>query len=547
MLPLMRLKRVRETRCRPTEIYTRKMHPPNLRLKRQNEVAASYSSVASERVAGCAVNRREQLLGIDLRSLAAFRVALGALLLSDVIYRGLDLAAHYTDAGVLPRSLYLQIFSAAQGAWSLHLLSGGTAFQVSLFALAALAAGALVIGYRPRAAALLSWVLLVSVQNRQPLIGHGGDMVLRLLLFWSIFLPLGGSKSPHAASNGSVSPQITLSPASAALLLQVALVYVFAVVFKLQDPAWVHLDAVEDSLRVEGVATTLGSALLAWPALLRLLTALTLVIEGVAPWLAFLPWKTERFRTALVFGMAAFHTLGIGATMNLGLFEYVMLVAWLPFLPTGFWDRLVARGKYPAVLVTTAPAAGIVLNLIVVAAFALVVIDNVVSLDRARYRSSIGSYLRAPTQALALAQNWRLWSTPLHNRYYVFPACLEDGTQVDLHTGSALDWDQPRRRSRNNHWWKYQLHALGDPRGARLLPTYATYLIREWEREHPERAVASLRLVWVDAAQPSRYPSELPRRVLWEVDVDPSHRCNAEAFDGSRDPTSVSARRRSAG
>jgi len=64
------------------------------------------------------------------------------------------------------------------------------------------------------------------------------------------------------------------------------------------------------------------------------------------------------------------------------------------------------------------------------------------------------------------------------------PACLEDGNFVDLHTGRALDWEEPRRHSRNNHWWKYQLHALEGPRDMRGLPTYAAYLAQAWERAY---------------------------------------------------------------
>ena len=96
---------------------------------------------------------------------------------------------------------------------------------------------------------------------------------------------------------------------------------------------------------------------------------------------------------------------------------------------------------------------------------------------------------------LALSQEWRLWSTPLRNRYYVFRACLEDESEVDLHTGRELDWDRPRRASRNNHWWKYQL-SLGQPARRRLRPAYASYLIRDWNSQHPAaRHVASLELV----------------------------------------------------
>ena len=471
------------------------------------------------------MTRFGQCFGIDLRGLAVFRMGLAALLLADLFYRCLDFRAHYTEAGILPRELHRELFSAAAPAWSIHLLSDATIFQAGLFALAFAAAVVLLVGYRPRAAALLSWVLLVSVQNRQPLIVHGGDMILRLLLFWSILLPLPGRGFFRTAARTAAPARIALSPASAALLLQVALIYAFAAIHKFQDPAWIGLTAVEDSFRVEGVATALASVLLAWPALLALMTASALLLEATVPLLAFSPWKTGPIRTALVFGMSAFHLLGIGATMRLGLVEYVMFVAWIPFLPPSFWNRVVSRVRMPAGPVSRLPSPGIATSSLAAIAFAIVVASNFVSLDPARFRHPNWVWLHAPTRALALAQNWKLWSTPLRNRYYVFPACLDDGDMVDLHAGRTLDWEEPRRRSWNNHWWKYQLHALGDPRGERLLPAYAAFLTQEWEREHPGNPVASVRMFWINATRPSKRPSELPRRLIWRLDAPSNHRC----------------------
>jgi hypothetical protein len=473
------------------------------------------------------MTRIERCFGIDLRALAAFRVGLGALLLADLVYRCLDFRAHYTGLGILPRELYREVFSKAHTAWSLHLLSDAPAFQAGLFALAFAGAVALLVGYRPRAAALLSWILLVSVDNRQPLIAHGGDVALRLLLFWSIFLPLPGRGFLRSPARETGPARIVCSVASAALLLQVALIYVFAAIFKLQDPAWLRLTAIEDAFRVEGVATDLASALLAWPGLLAALTALTLLVEAGAPLLAFSPWKTGALRTWLVFGMCAFHLLGIGATMRLGLVAYVMCVAWIPFLPPRFWGVALARARTDARAVSRLPSPGIVASSAAALALVLVVTSNLTSLDPARFRHSGWVWVNGLTRSLALAQDWRLWSTPLSNRYYVFPACLADGSFVDLHTARALDWDAPRRRSRNNHWWKYQLRALGDSRGARLLPAYAEYLTREWNAEHPDDPVVSLQMFRIDATPPGKRPSEYPRKLLWEHAAPPDHRCAA--------------------
>ena len=503
------------------------------------------------------MSRAEQIFGIDLRSLIAFRIGLAVLLLADLVYRALDFRAHYTDEGVLPRALYLDIYSNVEIAWSFHLILGSTPYIALLFCTAGVAALALLCGRHTRWAVLFSWLLLVSLHNRQPLVISGSDLILRLLLFWSIFLPLAGPPSLDRRQTVSIQPRIELSPASVALLLQVALIYAFSLIHKLMNPAWTQLTAIQDSMRVEGVATALGRELLAYPELLRVATASTLAIEFVLPLLAFFPWATARIRIGVVIAMVSFHLLGVGGTMNLGLFEYVMALAWVPFLPPLFWDR-VAPGwglQGSGVSPDRGLRAGIARGVLVVFAFSLVVVDNVASLDRSRFRSAPWTILLIPTKALALSQEWRLWSTPLRNRYYVFHACLKDDTEVDLHTGEALDWDRPRRTSRNNHWWKYQL-SVSQPAIRKLRPAYAKFLIREWNSEHAAaRHVASLELVKIDASRANDLYdinssilaedepiSTLPREILWRVGPRPSscslrHEPGLDAPDGAVSPS----------
>jgi hypothetical protein len=54
------------------------------------------------------------------------------------------------------------------------------------------AATAVALGYYTRLAMFLSWYPVISLHDRNPIILHNGDGVLRLLLFWGMFLPLGG-------------------------------------------------------------------------------------------------------------------------------------------------------------------------------------------------------------------------------------------------------------------------------------------------------------------------------------------------------------------
>lgn len=459
-----------------------------------------------------------RLAAIDLRSLAALRIGLGALLLVDLGYRSLDLRAHYTDAGVLPRSALQLLKLSPENAWSLHTLGGSALWEWPLFGVAWAAAFAFLLGYRTRLAGLLSWVLLLSIQHRNPLILIGADLLLRILLFWALLLPVGArwSLDRRAGRVAQDGRECTASLASAGLLLQVAVVYLFSVYFKLLQPEWRDLSALERTLQVEGVATGLGRSLLAAPELLVGLTALTLALEGLAVLLLFCPWRTSQVRTLLALAMAAFHLLGIGATLRLGLISWTMALAWVPFLGGSFWDRLGRR--FPAVgddrAPERAPRRALLLDAMAALGLVLVVADNVISIDRERLQPVTPRPLEFGIGALGLGQGWHLWDRPLLNRYYVFPATLRDGSRVDLHRGAPLDWDRPRRRSRNNHWWKYQLH-VSRVYGAPLRPHYARYLVRSWNRgRDPDRRVDSLELVYVDG-RPEAPPGRLPRWVLW--------------------------------
>ena len=53
---------------------------------------------------GWAYAKVVDIFGADLRSLATFRIVLALLVLSDLAIRATDLTAHYTDAGVMPRT-----------------------------------------------------------------------------------------------------------------------------------------------------------------------------------------------------------------------------------------------------------------------------------------------------------------------------------------------------------------------------------------------------------------------------------------------------------
>src|SRR5256714_7980191 len=123
--------------------------------------AVAIAPVARPSRMGRLLSYLEAAYSLDLRSLALFRIALGAVLLGDLVVRASDLTVFYTDFGVLPRAALLDKFSPAQR-FSLHLMSGQMLVQALLFVVAGVFALMLFFGARTRLATFASWLMLVS-------------------------------------------------------------------------------------------------------------------------------------------------------------------------------------------------------------------------------------------------------------------------------------------------------------------------------------------------------------------------------------------------
>ena len=131
----------------------------------------------------------KRVFSLDYRSIAALRIIIGLTLLFDVIQRSTSLIAHYTDLGLLPRSELFRIDNY-NGYWSLHFINGSPLFISILFIIAGVFALMMIVGYKTRIATIVSFIMLISIHNRNPMVLQGGDVALRVILFWMIFMPL---------------------------------------------------------------------------------------------------------------------------------------------------------------------------------------------------------------------------------------------------------------------------------------------------------------------------------------------------------------------
>ena len=472
---------------------------------------------------------------IDLRSLALFRMGLAATLLYNLATRSRDLVAMYTDSGYLPVATWRATVDVSF--WSLHGLRGETTFVVLLFLLHAVAGVALLVGYRARLASCLAWLLLVSLHHRNPLLLSGGDVLLGMLLFWSIMLPTDARWSV-AAWRGKYTdlPQRYFSAASCGAMLQVFLMYLVTGLSKCNE-AWWSGDALFRVFHFELIARPLGQSMLGMPRLLWWLTISALFLELSSPWLLLISKFRYRIRLFAVVSLIALH-LGIELTMQVLIFSWVSLSGLMLFLPTTFWDwcdverwlgsslsrnsTAAAPGRHdrwarPLILLVSifAISYAFTYNLLFLAKFNDLPVPISAGLDRGVER--VG-------EVFGWTQKWNMFSKPKrHDFRFATVATLPNGQLVDLlHDGMPVSLDDPTTvdpRAASQRWMLTLLH-LGTAQHAKFLPAVTNYWMRQWNQSHPESEQIDLvdHIVLVRPLDPQGNPMDLEIRRLIQVD-----------------------------
>lgn len=288
-----------------------------------------------------------RVFGLDLRSIALFRILLGSLILVDLFLRSFDMTSFYTDDGLLSRKYLLDLNN--KWYWSLHSAGGELWWQIILFTFAAIAAIALIFGYRSKLAAFVSFVLLASLLNRNGLILQGGDQLLVIMCFWSLFLPLGARYSvdaaltpeyqtnPNAHADNSAQPYFSV--ATIAIVFQVLYLYIFTAIMKTGDAWMVRFDAAYYAVSLQQFATPIGQWISQFPEFLKFSTRYVIVVEYVAPLLVLCPlfWPWLRFTGLLL--LASLHAAFL-AMLHIGLFPLIDFMALSLLLPAATWRAL---------------------------------------------------------------------------------------------------------------------------------------------------------------------------------------------------------------
>ena len=457
----------------------------------------------------------DEIFGADLRSLALLRMGLAIVVILDIIFRLPDLRAFYSDEGIMPRNLHIELYGSSY--ISAYLLNGLSAVVGMLFITTVFFAILFFFGFHTKIANIVLWFLMTSLHGRNPLVLTGGDTLLHLILFWCMFLPLNACfsldsfLSPKTSSKKEINHTIFSIPVIA-LFTQIAFVYSFTAACKI-GPEWMKDGtAIYYALNIDQYVTPFGHSLLHFPKLLQFMTPCVFWLEAIGSLFMFSPVFNPQIRLITIFAFICLQ-LGFGYCLTVGIFPYITTVAILAFLPGLFWDKIlpvvfkikllnsfmnyfVRKFSDIAVFLSKSGLAGssqnnklnlsTFVNIIVAFFLTTILLWNVQSVEVLKFK--MPTWLSTYSYFFGLEQSWIMFGPKFlrEDFWYVYPGILKNGKRVDVfNKGSEITWDRPSNLANfySNHRWKTYIRNLWVS-DKRLQPYYAQYLCGEWNKNH---------------------------------------------------------------
>ena len=449
----------------------------------------------------------KNLYGLDVRALSLMRIALGLVLLLDLCIRASSLTALYTKTGAVPfHEVELSFWKP--GYFSLFQISDTYLFALMMFIVTAVVYVFLAIGYKTKIITVLAWFLLTSLQNRNTLILQGGDDLLRLVLFWGIFLPWGSFYSVDA--NRKRNQQKVMSVAALGYILLLFSVYFFTGLLKSGAEWGNEGTAIYYALSLDQMTWPLGKMLLAYPSTLKYLTVFVRWFEILVPFLLFFPIKNNRFRVLFILCIAALH-LCISVTLFVGLFYLIGLTTLIGLLPSGIMDWFDKKIKYKPFNLKTATASiiekikanyyfNVIKNCLLFFCIALCMLWNVSTVSGSGLTVSNDFFTFG--YGLRLNQNWGMFAPTVFkdDGWYIMQGITKNNEFIDINrNGIKVDYTKPLSLLtyiKDDRWRKFYENYLFTSNEF-IRPYFCNYLLKHWNETHPDKTISSLQIIYM--------------------------------------------------
>jgi hypothetical protein len=267
---------------------------------------------------------------------AIYRILLGTLVLSKQLLNLPDVLTWYGPRGTLTFEVAKHV-SGGSGFNLFDWLPHTNAAVWALFAATCLCAIMLIVGLFTRPSAVLLFMLLVTLDHRNPLVLNSGDTFLRIATFFLIFSPAGKVLSLDSRwwGNGEKS----YAPWAMRLLqLQLAFLYLYAFVWKVTGTMWLSGTAIYYTSRLLEFWRFATPYVFEHMWTIKLWSWFTLLIEFA---LGTLVWVKELRYPVLLSGVLLH--LGIDYSMNIPLFGPIMMSTYVLFVEPADLERLLTR------------------------------------------------------------------------------------------------------------------------------------------------------------------------------------------------------------
>lgn len=263
--------------------------------------------------------------------IALYRILFGLLVIADLVLLRPSWLTWYGPKGFLTLDTVYKV-SMPGPRINFFAILPQTDFAVNAFFWAfLLVAISLTLGFMTRFSAVAVCMCLGSIQERNFYILNSGDSFLRIMSFILIFAPAGAALSVDRLlriRRGRVGAAIPLySPWAQRLIqIQLAVLYFATFYWKTLGPSWMDGTAVYYVLRLDAFRHfPMPSINALW--LVKCLTWGTLLIEFS---LGVLVWFKELRYPVLIAGLCLH--LGIEYSMNIPLFEWIMIATFVTFV-----------------------------------------------------------------------------------------------------------------------------------------------------------------------------------------------------------------------
>lgn len=404
-------------------------------------------------------------------------------------------------------------YFAAPGFWTA--MGINNAYGMSLFVIGLLSAVILMVGKQVRLMAAICWLVLLSVQNRNPILYQGGDDMLRMVLFWFIWLPQ--YKSPVG-----VAYKVT-GWAVAALLLQSLFPLFFSGLYKGTYEWWSKGTAFYYALQLDQLTRHPGLWLRNYLVVTIVLTRMVYIAELLVLPVFLLSLFKDGLRTAVFVTLLLFSS-GIMLFFMIGLFPLCIMACSVLFIPTSLWQQIkpvpsvVTYHNDEHVAITWTKQFALLFAMV------LVLWWNLADVGGSRLKFTTA--FRMPMYALRLNQSWGMFAPTVFKEdgWLVMAATLNNGKVIDLNNDNKpVDFAKPiyvLDRFKNDRWRKYteQIFVNGN---SHLRPYFANYLKHSYNSKHSaDEQITQLAIYYMlERTQTVGKHSDIEKVLLYETIV----------------------------